>query len=281
MFRQVLKQWLWDCHDHIVRLLVINVVLFLLIASALVALLLTIAAAATTEAQTVAMMCVASAVILPILLTLWIAPLGHFAALASKERDPGFRVLLRGLIEHGGRTWRYLTICICAIAILFANMWFYSSGRAFGDGARFVGFALGGLCFWMILAVVASMIGGIPSLIRDRLTARAAIKRGFLILLRESGLIIQTLILLIVLSILGGMLRFAGILLFGMSGASMLINSVYDVLAAREKERAKAPASKAANWKDQEEIDRAAERERMDAVRYNRTIRDILRPWEM
>lgn len=285
VLRQVLKQCFWDCYDHLGRLFIANVLLFfLLIAVGFAAMYLTSPLTAVLPpAQGILILFVAFAVVTPLTLTLWLAPLIHFGALVSAEKNPAFGEFARGLRLHGFRLWKYTTLLALIIGVLLVNIWFYTYGGLFPERMRFIGFILAGLCFWMLLFASASALAALPMLVREQLTAVQALKRGFACLLRQPLPVLSLAIFIASLWIISLWLRGAPVFLFGFSGTAMLMNSLHDVMKARELESSGAVGEspeKGSSWRDIRQREAAEEKQRMDRVRYERTLRDLLRPWE-
>jgi hypothetical protein len=76
-------------------------------------------------------------------------------------------------------------------------------------------------------------------------------------------------------------LRLLGAFLVGFSLTATFLNSVYDVVEAEDRPQDHLPPPEsAASWKEREQLEKAHEERRMNSLRYRRTMRDILRPWE-
>lgn len=288
MFRQALHQWFWDCYDYLGRLLVANVVLFFLLTfsawyTVRVVILITNPMGAIVQALSLFLLLVIAG---PVWFTVWFAPLGYFGGLASNEKDPGFRDFLRGLKSAWGRTWKWFQVFCLLAGIFLINIWFYLTGIDFGEGFQYVGYILSGVFFWLLFLLGASSMAGTPLVIRGEWGVLKALRAGFLFALKFPALILGSFIFLVSLWIIGSYLKLAGVLIFGFSGTAMLMNSVYDMLLEwqRMEERAvqmeKEGQKRPRNWKEMRELEEELDQERMDKERYDRTLRDLLRPWE-
>ena len=285
MIQQTLKQWFWDCYDHLVALFVGNVLMFALaFGGGFLVVQFSAPFIATLPGGFQVLAGLTMAILfLSIVCATWFSATGHFGALVAREKYPAFRELLRGIASDFLLQWKYTVVCITGVCVFLVNIWFYSfSGMM--QAPPFLLHVLSGLCFWMIVLILASMVVGLPLRSRERAGVKATIKRSFLMLLRHPISVIGLFIFIASLWIIAMWLRFAPIFLFGFSGTAMLLNSFHDVMfgedfsakqAAREQEGAAATS-----WKERQEHESEAEQARMSRSRYERTFRDLLRPWE-
>lgn len=288
MLRQIIKQWFWDSYDHLGRLFVANFILFVFYASIFLGLaggVGVLAREATPQALALTLF-VVIAFVLPVLLLPWIAPLSHFAELISKEKDPGFARYFTGVRKNTIRAWKILQLSCGAFGLLLLNIWFYTSSEAFAAELRTLGFVLAGLCFWLGVLLAAVLLPAIPAYLRSDGSLLAALKSGLYITLKYPGTVFGLLAFIISLWIIAAALRFVGILLFGFAGTYLFLNSLHDVVTAREasqseEEQQQEQPATPATWKEIKVADKKDERKRMDKSRYERTFKDILRPWEM
>ncbi len=286
MFPQILKQWFWDCYDHLGRLLLANMLLFFILAAAFVYTAPIIVAffSALTGGHQVLFLAAAFLVVAPLSLTLAFAPFSEFAPLVSKEKDPRVRVFLRGLWRQGFRTWRYFFLVCLILALLLVNIWFYTLSGQFPESMMMVGYILAGLCFWLGVVLAASLVPGIPLLFRRELGAGKTLKISLLVLLKYPGLVFGLFIFLVSLWIIGTAVKMAGLLIFAFSGTAMMLNSFYDVVAeweeAMAREAEESDDKRPRTWKELKDQEKETEEERMRRSRYERTFRDIIRPWE-
>lgn len=286
MFSQILKQWFWDSYDHLGRLLVGNLVLFFILFPVVLYLFsgLSSLSEGLSPAQTVMSLSILLILVAPILLTLWLASLSHFAGLASSEKDPPLRAFLGGLRHQGFRCWKYFQVQCLILGILFMNIWFYTGSGTMAGTMETVGYGLAGICFWVSVVLILMMLPGVPFLVRQERSVLSAMKISLVILLRFPMLIIGFGLFLLSLWVIGAALRFAGILIFGFAGTAMLMNSLYDVLIDMEERQEKAAKrsgdGRPRTWKELRALEEEDEEERMRKVRYERTLRDLLKPWE-
>jgi hypothetical protein len=286
MFARVLKQWFWDCYDHLGTLFVWNILLFTLTFSSSV-LLLHLATPLATELPPFArvlFLFILLVLTAPLVIAIWFAPSTHYGKLVAAEKYPGFRVLMRGLRAEFLRVWRYGFLCATIAGILLVNIWFYVASGEFVPEQPIVGHLLAGLCFWLLLLLVASMGIGLPLLVREGLTARRAFRGAAVEVLRSPGLVLGMFVFLVSLWIIAAWLRFAPIFLFGFSGTAMFLNSLYDVMhpgdEAGDGGEVESTAGDAATWRQVRANEKVSEQARMARARYERTFRDLLRPWE-
>ncbi|MEQ8820783.1 MAG: hypothetical protein RLY93_11115 [Sumerlaeia bacterium] len=289
MFGQVLKQWFWDCYDHLGRLLALNLVLFFLflpvaLYSASTGLQI---AGNLPPATAILLICAALIVLVPLVGTLWFGALLPFAGQVSQEKDPPFRYALTGLKMAWGRLARFFLLTGSTFAILLLNLWFYFSGTAFSGAMPVLTSILGGLCLWLI-ALLALVTGhALPLLVRQNRGALSALKVGFLLTAKYPLLTIGAGLFLASLWVIGTALRFVGVIGFAFSGTALFLNSLHDViLEAESRQLTRDPAAendpeeRPTSWREIREAENQTEDERIKKARYERSFRDILRPWE-
>lgn len=286
MTGQILKQWFWDCYDHLGRLIAANLLLFFTLGPAAwfsLALFNQMAANAP-PALAALMLFLFIAGVGPVLMALWMAPVGYFAGFVSAEKDPPFRAFLRVFRHTFARCWWFLQILVTIFAILLVNFWFYTMGGFFEGGLKFVGYALAGLCFWT--ALLAGVIGfvGLPWVAReDGVAARQAIRMAMHMIMRFPTVVAPICFVLLLLWVFCFITRLAGLVIFGLVGTVMLANSLRDVLEERLRQPAPGTDETPApgSWHQVQAREKTEEAERMRKSRYERTFRDLLRPWEM
>lgn len=287
MFPQILKQFFWDCYDHLGRLIAANLIHFFILTSAFF--LTTMFVNVFTEgmaSQAQFFVLLLTIIILPpVLFTIWFAAYSRFADLVSEEKDPPFREFIRSLATKGLRFWCYFQLNFLIIGVLLANIWFYTVSGLFPEDYKIVGYVLAGICFWICLLLMILMIPGIPVLGRQDKTIWQTFKVSFFALLRYPGLVIGMFVFLISLWVLLIYLRLVGLVIFGFAGPAMLLNSLYDVIIDTEEQaekKAAEPAEKQgpSSWKEVKEQEKEDDDVRIEKARYARTFRDILKPWE-
>ncbi len=286
MFAQITKQWFWDYYDHLGRLILGNIIAFLVLVPPLYICFVYLDAVLGSLSRQAAVLTlfVAIVVVLPPFAAFWFSAFGHFGGRVSLEKDPRLGEFLMGLRRRFLKMWCFFLLLLGALALLWLNVWFYVGGGFFPDGLRIVAYLLAGVCFWLSLLVGIAAIPVIPALARTDLPVMAAWRFGLLCLLRYPGVLIGVFVFLCSLWVIGFFLRLAGIFLFGFAGTALLFNSTYDVLVAFEAGREKAAkggAPRPRTWREIREAESESDEERMNRVRYERTLRDVLRPWEM
>lgn len=287
MASQVFKQWFWDCYDHLGRLLLLNVLLFFALLPVSYYLLLAIVALARAFEGPATVVAVAVLLILASTLftTVWFAGMLHFGRLSSAEKDPPARAFLAGLRTCGGRALRFLLLWHVVAAILLANLWFYFFGGRLPESLALAGYALGGLCGWLFVLWVAVGMHALPLAARQQRTLRDLVRLGLGLTVKYPGATFSVMAFAATLLVVGALPKLAGILLWGFAAPAMLINSLHDVVLEREEVEEGARQSRTANkptsWRQIQIEESDAEEHRLRKARYERTLRDILRPWEM
>lgn len=286
MFAQITKQWFWDYYDHLGRLILGNIIAFLALVPPLYICFVYLEAvlAPLSPQAAVLTLFVATVTVLPPFAALWFSSFGHFGGRVSLEKDPRLGEFVVGLRRRFLKMWRFFLLLFGLLGLLWLNMWFYVAGGFLPEGLRLVGYLLAGVCFWLSILVVIAAIPALPAVVRTDLSVMASWRFGLLCLLRYPGVLTGVFIFLCSLWVIGFFLRLAGIFLFAFAGTALLFNSTYDVLVAFEEGREKAAkggAPRPRTWRERREAESESEEERMNRVRYERTLRDVLRPWEM
>ncbi len=292
MFARLLLQWFWDTYDALGRLAVLNLVLFT------VFLLLTaglfVPAISFVDAVMAANLGLGLAAALlvftlggALVLTLWFPGLLYFSWQVSQDREFRLRDFMIGLRESGGRFLRFSLLACFVLGLIAVNGWFYARDVLFSGSLRMVGAALAGLCFWLGVLWVSVVVNAMPWLVREPRGLRSALKLGAFVTLRYPLYSFGSLLFLGLLWLLSAvLLKTAPLWILGLSATGTYINSMHDVAfwwearkdrEARQEEKKKAAARPAATWK-QVEPDEEGDQEPPD--RYQRTLRDILKPWE-
>lgn len=289
MFSQVLKQAFWDTYDHLGRLVLLNILLVLTLLPLGWAMLqgLAIGGADLALVPGVLLFVLGAAAICFLLGTPWLSGLLHFGHLVSEEKDPSVSAFATGWKACGKAVASSLGLILFVGSVLLLNAWFYLFSGMLPDGLAVVGGLLGGLCGWLTLTLAAIALHVLPLAARDRHPPLKALKLGALLTLKFPGATFLTLLFIVSLLILGTVLRFAGILIYGFFMPVVLMNSLHDVVVdvlQREEEAARIAEegeSAPRSWKEIEEQEKDEEETRLRRARYDRGFRDILRPWEM
>lgn len=279
-WQRVLHQWFWDCYDFLGRLLAFNLLAFFLLGGGALLGLSLFLALPLPPAGVVLGLVLILALAGPLWGTLWLAPLAWFAAQASEERNPGFSAFPRGLLQAGPRVWALLQVGLGGVAVLLGNAWAYAGGLPALPIPPLIGYALGGFCLWLALGLLALTLVAVPFALREQRSPVAALRRAFLLTLLRPRLVLGTLAALLFFLVTGALVKLAGLLVFGFAGTGMLLNSLYDVVTEAEREANQSPAPAPTTWKEVEAAAATAEDQRQRRARYERSFRDVLRPWE-
>lgn len=288
MFGQVLRQWFWDTYDHLGRLLLLNLALFFVLAPVFFygGILMLALAAQAGPAGGMILLCGGFVVAVPLVLAPVCAGLFHFGALASAEKDPPARAFFAGVRACGFRMWRFLSVCCLLGAILAFNVWCYFFTAFVPQGLRFAGYALGGLCLWLLLFLAGAAMHGLPLAARGNRTVGRTLKIGALLTVKYPMLTLTTFLFVLGMFLIGAWLKFAGLIVYGFVLPAMVANSLHDVVAEVEDRAEKATAEgkkpeQPASWKQIRAQENEDDEARMKRVRYERGWADLLRPWEM
>ncbi len=286
MFSRVMLQWFWDCYDHLGRLILANVLIFLLLFGSLfyVSPLLFHLISSENYRQNALVAAGYLAFLLPFILTIWFSFFGHFADQVSREKDPPFKLFFTGLRND---FWRYLLFFYLihgAMSVCLFGFWFYGLSGMLGEAWKFPGYILSGLCFWLALVALLVEIAAVGLIPKTSLNTKQLLLRGLYVLLAYPGFTFFFFIFLVSVWILSiFFLRFAPVMIFAIAGTPMLFNSVADVLLSYEqfkKEVEDEKESAPKTWREYLAREKKSERQKMDAYRYSRTFRDLIKPWD-
>jgi hypothetical protein len=170
-------------------------------------------------------------------------------------------------------------------ALLLVNIWFYFLSGLLPESLAIAGFVVGGLCFWLMLLLVVILGHAMPLVVRRGFGFRRGMKYGLLLTLKYPGATFGTALFGASLLVLGAYLKFAGLVVFGFTLPVLLANSLHDVIVDREEQASaatpEAAGEKRTSWREIREDDEQQEEARLRRARYDRTFRDVIRPWEM
>lgn len=287
VLRQVLKQAFWDSYDLLGRLLALNFALFLLlmVIGYYGMLLVVVTAQGVAPGIRAPFVLVAAFLLFGLCAVPTWAGLFHVGALSSAEKDPSLGDFFRGVRRHSGGMLRFVLALVGLEALLAVNVWFYFAGGLLPESLALPATVLGGVAFWLMVLGVLIGMHGAPLVVRRGMSARAAIRWGFVLTLKYLGATLGTFVFLAALLVIGVALKFVGLILYGVVAPVMLANSLHDVVLEREEQGATdaeaGDAQPPTSWKTIRAAEDAAEERRLKRARYERTFRDILRPWDM
>jgi hypothetical protein len=286
VLRQVLKQAFWDSYDLLGRLLVLNFALFLLllVVGYYAMLLVVVTAQGLPPGSRVPFVLVASFLVFGLCAVPVLSGLFHMGALSSAEKDPSLWEFLRGVRRHSGRMLRFVLALTGLEALLAVNVWFYFAGGMLPESLALPATVLGGVAFWLMVVGVLIGMHGAPLVVRRGMGARAALRWGFVLTLKYPWASLGTFLFLAAMLVIGMGLKFVGLVLYGVVAPVMLANSLHDVVLEREEQGAAdggVATPPPTSWRMIRAAEEAAEERRLRRARYERTFRDILRPWEM
>lgn len=281
MLRRALHQCMWDCYDCLGRLLLGNLLLFLGALPLTLAMWTLLLAASGNPAiwALTAVFCISVPVAAYV--ALWMSAMLSFGALNSAEKDPRFVAFMQGVRQSGGRVLVLAVPFFLVLATLWANAWFYTSGTILPPDAAFVGYMAAAFCGWVSLLLVAAAQHAFPIAVRERLPMKEVWRRAVILTLKYPGATFGLLFIHAFVWTTGVALQLAGPLLFTFALSAMLINSLHDVIVDHEAQAARqSDDAGPASWHAVRQQEFAAEETRLRRARYERTFRDILKPWE-
>jgi hypothetical protein len=295
VLRRVILQWFWDTYDGLGRLVVFNLLVTTLLGGLWFLGLI-------PGAQWLMMLAGKNPALAGLLglggwtfagaltLTLWFPGILFFAKKIATEKEVSLRDYFSGL-RLGGVAFFKVALLLClALGIIGINLFFYARVSWFQGAWRWVGAGLAGLCFWMAFFVLAIALHSLSLAVQNERTPRQVFLHALLLTLRYPLFSAGALLVLGFLWVLSTLtLKTAPLWVIGLSATATFINSVHDVVLAREsrreheaaqaaKEGAPSPAlSRPTSWR---QILQDTEAENLPRDRYQRSLRDLLRPWD-
>lgn len=273
IFLHTIEQWFWHTWDHLWRVVGWNIVMFL--------------------------------VAMPLFhLTPWPLPVAWFifvfgplftgticwAWVMADERTPG----LADLWKRIGRVWFRATGLHLLFAVVMGlvglNLWFYMSESAQARFGPIIGLFLGGLSLWIGAYIAIMWMWAQVALSEDREQGR----RSLIGAIKQAGRITlyHPLLSLAHLAVVGGfgylmMSSLVGMVIFlHATVAVYLASAVHEMYWTSEqkaqiaKEREQPAEKKPTSWKEIMADDKPATTS-IYARRPRRTLKDLLKPWEM
>lgn len=282
-FGHVLIHWFWDTFDHMGRLLTLNAALFLATAPLVYALFIALGVSlreSTGATVLVALLAIGLGVLQLGPVTIAAAGLLHFAGRISEEKDPPMGEFLRGVWAMGRRVLGLMIVWVMASTVLMVNAWFYVGPMRPQWLPPMAGAFLSGLCVWLAAAGVGVMIHAVVLRVRSRHTLGECLRLGALLALKYPVLTTSTVIFAASLIVIGVWLWLVGVLLWGFVAPALLANALHDVIAEFEEDAARPDLPPPMTWAERKARDDEDEERRMRRARYQRTFRDVIRPWE-
>lgn len=294
MLRRVLLQWFWDTYDGLGRLVVLNLLVTTLLGALWFLGLLPAArwlAILAGENPALAGLVGLAAWTLAggLSLTLWFPGIMHFAEKVSTDQEVSLRDYFTGLRRFGLGFFKVALLLCLALGVIGINLIFYARVSWFQGAWRWVGAGLAGLCFWMALFVLAIALHSFSLAVRTEQRPRKVFLNALVLTLRYPLFSAAALLVLAFLWVISTLtLKTAPLWVIGLSATATFISSVHDVALARESRREiekqkaaegtqPAAATRPTSWR---QIQQDAEAENLPRDRYQRSLRDLLRPWE-
>ncbi|MBI1290537.1 hypothetical protein GC173_04750 [bacterium] len=282
-FRRLMLQWFWDTYDHLVALILANMILFVVSGAVVYTWLVVMARSIDgLGVAPIVMLTVASGwIVLTGLLTTWVATFGRVTNLIAGEKELRGRDFLAGWWDVGARALRFSAVAVAGLVAMLVGIWFYALSGLVPETFRVAALGLAGLLFWLLLAWVSVCLVAVAWMVRGGVGVRSALRKGVALLLRRPGLVLGVALHVTLMWLVGGGFKLIGAFLLTFSLTATFLSSLYDVVEAELLGEEELPAPESAgSWKERELLEKAHERRRMDAFRYSRTMKDILKPWE-
>lgn len=270
MIKQISKQAFWDLFDYLGRLIVIN--LFGIFLLYLCTMLISFGG--------MILPLIVFLIIAPLIANYWIAGYSHFLGGITKDKDPSLRDFFRaGKTKFKFSILPMITIFL-TLYLLMINVRFYTALSVEMEKFHLIFFTILGFFFWASLMIIMSMLH--LCIYRGRLSEKAHWKYGFYFLIKYPVITIFFTVFLILFIVLVFLSKFAVFVIFGLTLPLLILHSIQDVIFDLEQERAEEVESdekRVTSWKEIVKEEGAQETERLIKSRYDRTFRDIMKPW--
>lgn len=252
---RLLIRFFWDVYDYIGRLFLLNVFAFIL------------SLPVVTIPGTV-------------------AGLLYVMHIISSDREPEFRHFFYAFRHF---YWRTLVVCLLYIIggfVLLVNVRFYINPPEALANLRFISAMIAGIFFWIFIFLTGSMFFVLPALVKNDLPVKKALKRGLIFMLANPGLTFFGMVFVLVILFVS-LLSVVGPLFFMLVFLAALANSLYDTaqekveqMIEKKEEVSVTEERKPSSWHEIKAMEKKQQEKQQKKSRYNRTLRDILKPWE-
>lgn len=269
--------WFWDTYDYLGRLILANLIVFAI----LLAIMFPIFVLFSSIIENEIVLWIICTLVLLIVAAPVMAALLHFVHFIGEETEPQMNEMWIGGKKYFWRSIKLVFIFILAIFIMLVSIWFYGSGNFLPPSFEYIGLALAGLIFWLLIILFLLSIYPFPLMVNQDIGIKKILKRSGLLFIDNASFTIGVFIVIacfIVLSII----TVVGPILFMFSFAAIALNSTYCTLMEKYEEREATESAKnqplqKTSWKQTIEQDADIHTYKK---RRKRSIREIFKPWE-
>lgn len=282
MFGRIFLKFFWDVYDYLGRLIAANILLCLIITGLFSAIWAGGYPLYMALGKPLLLLALGIGLFLIIALPFPAAAMIHFFSLVSDEHEPEWRDFKEGLKIHYWNLVKITALFVIAFELLLLNILFYIRPHDLSPMLKIAGTVIAGLCFWIFLYLVAMMLYAFPLYVHQRVGIKKVFVRSFILVMDNLGVSLLAIVLLLGFWGLGFVTRGVLVFLLNLALTAALSNSLYVNVMEKyeEKEAAKkedeALESRPASWKDIKHEEFIHDRHK----RYQRTLKDILKPWE-
>jgi len=273
--RNVFYKWFWDTYDNLGKVILGNVVWFILCLPTFFGLFGLLFQPSGKQLNLFPyLMLLIPSLLLSAPIT---AGLFHLTYIFVQEREAEFKELFIGFKKYFKKSVVIALILAAIIGLLVVNIQFYAT-RA--PALKFIGVIFAGLGLWGMVFIGLLLVYLFPILVQQDGGLGKIFKRAALLVLDNIGYTLVVAILAMVVS-LGLTIFTVGLVFLMMSLISILLNNALtEVLKKYEKREVKKEEkpAKPTSWK---EIREKEEEEVEEEKPRRRGWRDIFRPWEM
>lgn len=269
MLGRTLKMAFWVTYDHLGKLILANIVWFMVFAVP-GSLGLTALGSGDRGLQIfigLPLVVLAVGVLLPVVT----AGLAHMVKVLIDTRDGAIGDLFRGIRLYGWRAAGIGLASLALVAALSTSAWFYAI--RLGASVPWLGYAISAGALWCLLFLLLADLMVMPALVQKKAGVWTSLKLAGLLVLANPFFIIGLAIQFTIFTAVSLAICAVVPILYG-SVAVVLVSSAYEMLARKyagvDAAEALAPGAPARRWPPKDEED--------DYL--NRGLRDAIFPWK-
>lgn len=292
---KMMAKWFWDTYDGLLRWAIMNIGVFFFGSVWAFVVYMALAPISQTTADTPMLIRFAFFAIFAILIAVpintlalsWMMP---FARGFTHYTEPEFRWLPRQLPHLK----RFAALSLAQVLInffLIFNILFYSGQNWQPEALHWSGYILAGLFFWILLGANALMLYMAPMIADNQWTWREMIRRAVFIVLVHKWFTLGLMMMASVIWLVGIQIRLMGLAIFCHALSITLINATYQTIVDyhRAKEtlqelKGNPEGVQPRTWKEKKALEEkgvlALLGGKVQPTRYQRTLKDIIKPWE-
>jgi len=281
MFRRIIAKFFWDSYDYLGRLLVANIIFFLIILGLSAVFYTLFYPVYKALGSSGWLICLGVGTIAVVSLPFPASGFLYFFTRISLNKEPEFRDFLTGLRIHYKSLVKITFAFVVLLELLLINILFYIHSPFTSPILKMVSLVFCGICVWIMLYLCAMMLYAYPLVIHQGVGIKKVFFRSFVLVLDNMGITAYCIMLGLGIITLGLITKGMAFFVINMALLASLSNSLYENIMEKYeileagKQNSK-ETNKPSSWKQLKTRDFIEDRHK----RYKRTLKDILKPWE-